>query len=229
MVRAKRLIQGIIAIPLIIFVGLFVAAGLTNGWDKALGTMWDASRELFCSATGLCDTDEEVRVLGSEELWTRIHNRFVLDTGKYETRQNWSAEYRSLGVTHTGEMNATVNITIGVNMAGFTAEDIVVDNDAESITVTVPPAQPVECFLADIQYHNESCWGTCDEIHRKLQDTAIPDVLDSEEFRSELLNKQREAGTAIATIIDPLAEGYTINFVWSTETPIPIEGASCQQ
>lgn len=225
----KRLVIGVIALPLIVFVTLFVITGLTNGWNKALGIIWDGTRDLFCSAMPFCDTEEEVRVLGAEELWTRIYNRFVLDTGKYETRQNWSAEYRSLGVTHRGQMNATVHITIGVNMEGFTAEDIVVDNAAETITITVPPAQPVECFLSDIQYHSESCWGTCDEIHKKLQDTAIPDVLKSEALQAELLQKQQEAGTAIATIISPLAEGYTINFVWSDAAPIPIAGATCKQ
>lgn len=226
MSKIRNTVIWILLIPSLLLIGLFMVAGLNNGFDEAFDLVVSVPRNLFCSATGLCDVDETTGIR-EDEIWTRLYERALLDTGKYEYHGVWRAERTSFMITHSMRMEATVSVTLALNLANVTPDDIVVDNDAQTVTITIPPAQPVECFLTDIEYRDRSCAGTCGELEQDLASIAENDVYTSEELQLELINAYGRGKTILATLVDPLIDDYTLTFVQDEVPPPPIESTSC--
>lgn len=228
MSQIRRIAIWALAVPIVLCVGLFLVAAAVNGVDDALKLTFSAPRNLFCSVVKFCDVSGEgTQIVDTDDLWTRIHDRALLDVGKYETRKDWKAEQTTVVVTHSMRMRATVSVTMVVNLENILPEDIVVDNDAQTIVVTMPPAQPAECFLSDIEYHDQSCLLVCDDLEDKLQENAIESVLDSDELDTALTDAYRQAQPIISGLLAPVARGYTISYVQRTGTPPRIESSSC--
>ncbi len=223
----KRIISIIIAAPLVILLLLFVIVAVTQGIDEALELTWSAPRNLFCSIAPFCDVDDETEVVDLGELWTRIHERALLDIGKYETRQSWRAEQTTWPVTHSMRMRATVHVTMGINLDNLTEEQIAIDEQNQTITITMPQVQPVECFLEDIEYYDESCLLVCDDLKQELQVVARRNVMGSDELAAELINARQRAEVEVSNLIEPFIEDYTLQFVTNPEAPPPIESGSC--
>ncbi|PJF39053.1 MAG: hypothetical protein CUN55_15470, partial [Phototrophicales bacterium] len=158
MSKVRNTIILILLLPSLVLIGLFFTAGISNGFNEAFELVFTIPRNLFCSATGLCEvSDNDAKTIQEDEIWTRLYERALLDTGKYEIRGSWRAERTTLFVTHSMRMNATVSVTMAINLENISPDDIVVDNEAQTVTIAIPPAQPVECFLTDIEYTDRSC------------------------------------------------------------------------
>ncbi len=227
MSKIRNTITLILIIPTLLLLGLFVAAGINNGFDEAFNLVITAPRNLFCSIVSFCEPDDETTVVREDELWTRIYERALLDTGKYETRGNWLARRTTFFVTHSMRMQATVSVTMALNLGNIEPSDIVVDNDEQTVTITLPPAQPVECFLTDIVYSDRSCVGVCGELEQDLVAIAERDVYQSEELTVELVNAYERGKVALAALISPLAQDYELIFLQDEMPPAPIESSSC--
>ncbi len=228
MVGIRRILVTIAVIPVALFMGLFAISAAVNGFDEALELTFSAPRNLFCSVMPFCDVnDGEANIVDTQEIWTRIHERALLDTGKYETRRDWKAERTTWPVTHSMRMRATMHVTMGVNLDNLLPEDIVVEEDSQSVTITLPPTQPIECFLTDIEYYDESCLLICGDLEQDLQEKARQNVLDSDELQLALDDAYQQAESVVSGLIAPAAEGYTIQFVQSAVSPPPIESGSC--
>lgn len=231
MLSPKKWASLIVGLPLLACFILFMLSGLVNGFGEAFSLLLDTPRDLFCSVMPFCDVETETEVINTEVLWTRIHNRAVLDVGKYETREEWRATQRtSLGITsitHSMRMRATVSVTMGLNLELVDPEDIVVDDDNQSVTITLPPTQPIECFMEDIEYFDRSCVAVCGDLERKLREEAMDDVVESEELDVALVGAFEEAQSTIAGLIDPLINDYEIIFVKDEEVPPSLDSSSC--
>lgn len=214
-------------LPFFLLVGLFLVAGFINGFDEALRLSFSAPRNLFCSVVDFCDVDEG-EVVKVDEIYSRIYERSLLDVGKYETRNDWRATSTTVVVTNSMRMRATAHVTLALNLELMSPDDIVVDENAKTVTITTPPVQNAECFLTDIDYYDESCLpGTCGDLERRLQRTALDDAKNSTELERERGAAMERGQTTIAALIDPLASDYDILFRISDEAPPPVPGGSC--
>jgi hypothetical protein len=231
MLSPKKWASLIVGLPLMVCFGLFMLSGFINGFDEAFKLLFDTPRDLFCSVMPFCDVETETEVLNTAKLWTRIHERAVLDVGKYETREEWRATQRtSLGiasVTHSMRMRATVSVTMGINLESVLPEDIVVDNENETVTVTLPQVQPIECFMADIEYFDRSCVAVCGDLERRLREDAMEDVIKSDGLSEALVGAYAEVQSTVASLIDPLVNEYDIFFVQDLEAPPRLTSSSC--
>jgi hypothetical protein len=166
-----------------------------------------------------------------ESVWMRIHDRGVLEVSRYETRAEWRAtQQTSLGTTsvvHSMRMRATVDVRIGINLENVSLEDIVVDDENQTVTVTLPQTQPIECFIDDIEYFDRSCVVVCGDLERTLREEAMDDVLESEELAVAMAGTYEEVQSTIVGLIDPLANDYDIFFVQDTEIPLRLDSSSC--
>ncbi|NDJ86125.1 MAG: DUF4230 domain-containing protein [Chloroflexi bacterium] len=227
--KLRQLTTLVLALPMVALILLFVIAAAVNGVGEAVELTLSAPRNLFCSIVPFCDVGDgdETEIVDSEQIWTRIHERSVLDTGKYETRQSWKAERTTWPVTHSMRMRATVHITMGVNLDNISREDIIVDDENESVTIVMPRAQPVECFLTEIEYYDESCLLVCDELEQDLQRKALERVQDSDEVAAEINLAYERAEADLAVLLTPFVEDYDLVFQQDTETPPRVEGSSC--
>lgn len=183
-----------------------------------------------------CDEEEaETTFADSVVLWEKIYERVILDVGKYEVRKDLRAERTPevLGiweaVTHSMRMRATVHVTMAINLETMEQEDIQVDEDSRTISITLPPVQPVECFLEDIEYYDESCiFEQCERLERDLRDKAFEEVLESDELQEELNQAFFRGQDGIAEIIAPfIDDDYRVEFLQSNEQPAPILGRTC--
>lgn len=224
----RRYVYMILGLPLLLCIILFAISAAVNGIDEAFKLSLEGPRKLFCSVIDVCDDDSMgTEVVSVTEIWTRIHERALLDVGKYETRKDWRAEISTWPVTHSMGMRATTSITLALNLGNILPEDIVVDEENKTITVTLPQVQPAECFLSEIEFHSESCLLVCDDLKKDLQEKAIEDVLDSDGLEVELVAAYERAKPIIGGLISPVARDYVINFVQRPEAPNPIESGSC--
>jgi hypothetical protein len=223
----------VVMIAALICGAVFTIGTINNGLEDTLNAFYDAPRDLFCSVVPFCDNESIDTALVDEQiLWTKISERTVLDLGKFERRGDWHAERQTLVVTHTKNMRGTVNITMGMDLSAIEPEDIVVDQEALSIRITLPPVQPVECFVNEVEYYGGFCIEVCDELERDLQRIAIERSLDGEDFGQALVNAEEDAKSEIATILDigNIADvDYTLQYVESTEDPPQISGATCPE
>lgn len=212
---------------------VFTIGTINNGLEDTLNAFYNAPRDAFCSVLPFCDNESIDTVLVDERiLWTKVSDRSVLDLGKFERRGDWHAERTTLVVTHTKNMRGTVNITMGMDLGAIDQDDIVVDQDALSITITIPPVQPVECFVNEVEYYGGFCIEVCDDLERDLQSMAIERSLDSEDFDQALVNAEEDAKVEIATLLDigNITDlDYTLQFVESTDGPTDIPGATCPE
>jgi hypothetical protein len=231
MLSPKKWASLIVGLPLMACFGLFLLSGFINGFDEAFGLIFDTPRDLFCSIVPFCDVETETEVVNTQILWTKIHERAVLDVGKYETHGEWRATRRTSvlvgSVTHSMKMEATVSVTMGLNIENVEQEDIVVDDENQTVTVTLPQAQPIECFMDDIEYFDRSCVLVCDDLERDLREKAMEDVLGRDELATALDEAYENAQSVIAGLIDPLANDYDIFFVQDTEVPLRLDSSSC--
>lgn len=224
----QRIYVAIIVLPIILCIGMFAISAAVNGVDEAVDLAISTPRNLFCSIVPFCDApNEETEVIDEELLWTRIHERALLDVGKFEQRRVWRAERSTFVVTHSMRMRATLNVTIGVNLDNTGPDDIIVDEADKTITVTLSQAQPVECFLDNIEYYDRSCIGVCGDLEDDLVDDALDSWRDNEELQIELEAAYLRATREVTALIEPLAEDYTITFVQNPEAPPPITSGSC--
>lgn len=224
----KRILYGSLLIIAFLCIGIFALSVALNGFQEALELSFSVPRNLFCTVTALCDVsgNGETKVVDTQEIWTRIHDRALLDVGKYETRKDWKAERTTWPVTHSMRMRATVSVTMVINLQLVTEEDIVVDDENETITITLPQVQPAECFLSEIEYYDESCLLVCGDLENDLQEKAQESVLDSDELDTALDEAFINGQPAIAAFITPVTD-YQVVFVKSTENPPRVESGSC--
>jgi hypothetical protein len=183
-----------------------------------------------------CEEEEtETTFADSVVLWEKIYERVILDVGKYEVRKDLRAERTPevLGfleaVTHSMRMRATVHVTMAINLESMQQEDIQIDEDTRTITITLPQAQPVECFLEDIEYYDESCiFEQCERLERDLRNKAFEEVLASDALEEQLDQAFFGAQDGIAELIAPFIEDdYQVEFLQSDERPDPIPGRTC--
>ena len=199
----KRTINFVILVPILILVGLFVASGISNGFDEAFNLFFSAPRNLFCSVVSFCDVEEEV--VKVDEIYEALYERALLDLGKYETRNEWRATSTTVVVTNSMRMRATAHVTIALNLELMQEGDIVVDDEAQTVTITLPPTQPAECFLTDIEYFDKSCLpGTCGDLERRLQQSALDDARNSESLQTELIAAIERGQATVAGLLNPL-------------------------
>lgn len=217
-----------LSLPFLFFAGLFVTVGLINGFDDALRISLRAPRDLFCSLTTLCGESDGNQFITEDEIYTRVWAREVLQLALFESRNTYrQTRDVAFGAEASMRMNAEVNITIGVNLELIQLDDIVVDNEAQTVTIVLPQVQPIDCFLEDVEFFDEFCLGQCDELRDDLRSSAIDEAFNSEVYQTELINAAEEAQFSIGRLIDPLTDDYIIVFEESLETPGPIAGSSC--
>ena len=212
---------------------VFTIGTINNGFQDTLNAFYNAPRDAFCSIIPLCGSKSFDTALVDEQiLWTKISERTVLDLGKFERRGDWHAERSTLVVTHTKNMRGTVNITMGMNIGAIAPEDIVVNQEDLSITITLPPVQPVECFVNEVEYYGGFCIEVCDELERDLLRMAIERSLNSDEFDQAMVSAEADAKVELATILDIgniTNIDYTLRFLQSTEEPPAIPGKTCPE
>lgn len=224
---------GFVAMILVAFTCVFIfgVGVINNGLQATIDSFFDAPRDLFCSVVPFCDTKPiETRLVDERIVWTRIHERAVLDVGSLQRRGDWSAERTTMVVTHSKNMSATVNITFGLNLMGIEEDDVQVDQQTQTVTVTLPPVQPVQCFITDEDFYGGFCIEVCDDLERDLRKKAIERTLDSEDFSQALLEATTRAQQEIASLIDigNIADiPYNLVFQEGTEPGPEIPGANC--
>lgn len=210
---------------IVIGVGLIVLAS-SQGFDP-LNSLWNG----FCGFTGLCDVRNSEDFVEEAVIWTRLQERAVLDAGKFERNGQWRAERTTLAFfTHSMRMRGTVNITLGLNLGAIQEADVQVDNEAEIITIALPPLQSVECFVADVEYYDRVCIDVCDDLERDLQRQAIESSLNSEEyqlFRTASLDRVKTELAKLINIGNLTDIEYSLRFTEQTVNPPPIPGATC--
>lgn len=211
---------------------LFVVIGVVI----AAYSQFDPFNEI-CELLPFCDAeeDQETVFLDSQLIWQRIRNRALLDVRKYEEHKNWRArrttEVFGVGVVdHTMEMRATVNVTMVLNLESVQDSDVIVDNTEKVVTITLPPAQPAECFLEEVEFHNRQClFEQCGKLEDDLQKRAIEEVLESDGLQAGLDGAFEHAKTVVTEFIEPLIpEDYTLIFQKSDTEPARIESGSCR-
>jgi hypothetical protein len=222
-------------------IGFFVViiATITIGFLLTYGLLTNRLDDMLCDLNPFCEGEEvEIKVVDEQIIWTRITDRTVLDLGKFERNGAWRAE-RDLRLpvvgtlaTESKRMRGTVNITMGMNLEGLTQEDITVDQSTLTITIALPPVQPVECFMVGEEFYDNACATVCDELERELEATAIQRTLESEAFGVELTNKFNEAQVSIAQLIDIgniTNLQYTLRFTQQERIPAILPGTTCPQ
>lgn len=210
-----------------LFVASFGALVYTQGIEDAFNSIFGGPRDLFCDISGICGEDEETFVRESE-LYTVIWERGVLNVAKFDVVGGTYRATRSVALAEASmRMRADVSVTLGVNLELLEEEDIAVDNDANTVTVTLPPVQPIDCFLSDVEFYDEVCLGQCDELRDDLRRNALRDTLEREDFNAQYNDAQEQARFIIGDILDPLAQDYAISFVYDTDMPPPIAGSDC--
>ena len=212
---------------------VFTIGTINNGLNDTLNAFYNAPRDAFCSVVPLCESKSLDTVLVDEQiLWTKFSERTVLDLGKFERRGEWHAERTTLVVTHSKNMRGTVNITMGMDLSAIEQQDIVVNQEDLTISITIPPVQPVECFLNEVEYYGGFCVEVCDDLERDLQRMAIERSLDSEDFNQSLIGASEDAKVEIANILDIgniTDVDYSLQFIQSTDGPTDIPGATCPE
>ncbi len=224
----QRIFVAILAIPIVLCIGAFAISAAVNGVDEAVDMALSTPRNLLCSIVPFCDsTAEEAEIVDEQLVWTRIHERALLDLAKYEQRRDWRATVTTVFVDHSMRMRATVNVTLAINLDNTHREDIVVDDETETITITLSQAQPVECFLTDIEYYDRSCIGVCGELEDKLLDQARDSWQNDDNLQIRLDEAFERGKIEITNLIEPIAKGYTIELIQDPEPPPPITSGSC--
>lgn len=226
MSRIRSTVTFILMLPTLLLGSVFIAAGATAGFDEAIDRLLNDPFGLLAIVFPFLE--DEDTVVQEDVLWTRIYERAVLDMGKYETRGEWNAGRTTFGVRQTMRMTATVSVTMGVNLSNIEREDVVVDDEEQTVTIIMPAAQPVECFLSDIVYSDRSCLGACGELEQDLVQAAEQDVYESEELDVALIDAFERSKSTVSAFIAPLAEDYIIIFVQDDAAPPPVEGSSCR-
>lgn len=208
-------------------VALFGALVYTSGVEDAFNTIFEGPRDLFCDVTGLCG-DEAETFVREDELYTVIWERGVLNVAKFDVVNGTYRATRQVVLAEASmRMQADVSVTLGLNLELLTEDDIVVDNENNTVSVTLPPVQPIDCFLTDVEFFDEVCLGQCDELRDDLRSKAIEDTLQREDFNAEYNTALEQARLLIGDLLDPVTQDYALNFVYDTTPPPPIAGSNC--
>lgn len=209
------------AILVSIFLGFFIMYGLiTNQLD-----------DMFCELNPFCESKEaETKLVDEQIIWEKFTERTVLDLGKYERNGEWRATRDTLFITHSKNMSGTVNITMGMNLALVTQENITVDQNERIITIALPPMQAVDCFITEQDFFGGACIDVCDDLERDLEKKAIENTLKSDAFDAALDGALVEAKTTISEFIDIGNignEAYTLRFTEQADSPPKMPAATC--
>jgi hypothetical protein len=226
----------IVMLVLLVFAVIFGISVATRGFEDTFSAFINFPRDVFCATFNTCEGKNlEARLAEETIIYTKIHERTVLDLGKFERGGEWKATEDTLFITHVRRMKATVNITFGMNLGAITEEDIVVDNTTQTIQVALPPIQPVECFLENRDFYadfGEGCVDVCDDLEKKLQEMAIKRSLESEEYAQSRDRAWLDAQEQVAQLIDigNLADiEYHIQFVEKQGDIPKIQGETCSK
>jgi hypothetical protein len=224
----KKLMSWILGASVLVIVGVLVITYLQFSPFQGL-----------CEILPWClEDDEEVETefVDSRILWERITTRFILDVGKYERNGEWSAQRTPeiAGVetpTQSMTMNAIVNITIGVNLENVEQANIEVNDESKRVVIYLPQPQPYECFITEATYDSSCLWEQCDILERDLQEKAIQETLNNNDFLDKAMtDAAAQAENKMAEFIAPLIPSdYTLQFIFSEDAPPPIESGTCAQ
>jgi len=205
----------------------FGALVATTGVEDAFNSIFEGPRDLFCEVTGLCSNEPETFVR-EDELYTVIWERGVLNVGKFDVIGGTYRATRQVVLAEASmRMRADVSVTLGINLELLTEDDILVDNENNTVSVTLPPVQPIDCFLTDVEFFDEVCLGQCDELRADLRRNAMNDTLAREDFNAEYTNSQEQARFIIGDLLDPVTQDYALTFTYDMTTPPPIAGSNC--
>lgn len=191
-----------------------------------------------CSWLPFCDPEEEPdnsepEVVNSEVLWEAVHTRLVLNTKLYERRTKQEVEEGLLKLT----MEATTNITIGVNLQDIEQSNIVVDHNAKRVVMNLSNPQPIDCTLSDVKYSGELCLeddplfgANCKPLRDEAVRMAFEEAFASDNYQQALEDARGVTRDGLEAFIAPLIpEDYILIVQYSNLTPTPIENATCNQ
>jgi hypothetical protein len=177
------------------------------------------------------DQDAEPEVVESTTIILSIQQDLAfLET----TRENILVSKDAIDRGAAPDAKITVNyigrVTAGIDLNLITPEDVVQNPDG-SLTITLPPAQITGCYLGKPEVVSRECTDIpliqdcakiVDGMVDNTYDRAILDLLEAADESDLLETAYLEAEDRVASLIDSLGYGVTVEFVRSAEE-IPLD------